>query len=370
MEKIKNKDGKVISYREKVYVNGRTVTKTFKRRTDATDWKKRFQSEQKRKDALGISRIKSIDFESFVKLWLETKENEGVARSTMENFNFSLKLYLIPVFGKDKLETINQRAVQTVIRRCKKNNLGAGRINKVLSILTQILNDAVKLDCLVRNPLQGMKKLKEPPRSLDYWLPEQVEAFLATNEYDHHYPVYALALNTGMRRGELMGLCWDRVNLKERMIEISRIRDRHELKETTKTGAVRHIPLNDAAWAVLDELSRNKGDSPFVFLNKNGSPTDVAYLSDGLFKKAIKRAGVPMIRFHDLRTTYASNFVMAGGDIFALSKLLGHTSVEMTAKRYAALHPNFMRNVVQTISFGGKNHTGANPVAVFGGVPA
>ena len=58
-----------------------------------------------------------------------------------------------------------------------------------------------------------------------------------------------------------------------------------------------------------------------------------------------------MIRFHDLRTTYASNFVMAGGDIFASSKILGHTSVEMTATRYAALHPSYMRHVAHTVEF-------------------
>ena len=72
----------------------------------------------------------------------------------------------------------------------------------------------------------------------------------------------------------------------------------------------------------------------------------------GHFQKAVERAGLPKIRFHDLRTTYASNFVMAGGDVFALSKLLGHTSVEMTAKKYAALHPRFMRDVVETVNFG------------------
>ena len=361
MEKIKNKDGKIISYREKVYINGKAVTKTFKRKTDASDWKKHFQAEQKRREALGIAQIQSIDFESFAKNWLEIKKNEGSAMGTMVNFRASLRLYLLPVMGNDKLETINQRTVQTIIQRCKKKNLATSRINMIIEHLIQILNYAVRLDHLVRNPLKGIKKLKEPPRKLSYWLPEQVEAFLAANEEDHFHPLYVLALNTGMRRGELLGLCWDKVNLDDRVIEIARTRGYFGMRETTKTGVVRHIPMNDAAWMVLDELSRKKSDTGFVFVNKDGSSPDANHCPDRLYK-AIKRADVPRIRFHDLRTTYASNFVMAGGDIFALSKLLGHASVEMTAKKYAALHPNFMKNVVQTVSFGMRNRKCENPV--------
>ena len=354
MEKIKNKDGRIISYREKVYINGKAVTKTFKRKSDASDWKKHFQAEQKRREALGIAQIQSIDFESFAKNWLEIKKNEGSATGTMVNFRASLNLYLLPVIGKVKLETINQRTAQAVIRHCKEKNLVASRINMIIGHLTQILNYAVKLEHLIRNPLKEIKKLKEPPRKLNYWLPKQVEAFLASNEDDHFYPLYVLALNTGMRRGELLGLCWDKVNLDDRVIEIARTRGRYGMRETTKTGVVRHIPLNNAAWTVLDELSRKKSGEDFVFLKKDGSPLHVCFLDH--FSSATRRAQVPKIRFHDLRTSYASNFVMAGGDIFALSKLLGHASVEMTAKRYAALHPNFMKNVVETVSFGRRGH--------------
>ncbi len=213
-------------------------------------------------------------------------------------------------------------------------------------------SDAVRLDYLVRNPLAEVKKLKVAPRSLSYWMPDDIMRFLAANEGDPLHPVYILALNTGLRRGELMGLCWDKVNLAERRIEISRTRDRYGLKETTKTGLIRHLPLNDAAWELLDCLSRNKNHPRFVFAYEDGTLPEVTHLSTRAFKKAVERAGVLSIRFHDLRTTYASNFVMAGGDIFALSKLLGHTSVEMTAKKYAALHPQFMKEVVQTVQFG------------------
>ena len=112
------------------------------------------------------------------------------------------------------------------------------------------------------------------------------------------------------------------------------------------------MPLNDVALRTLQELKRRKHHEAFVFAYENGSLPDVVH-TYRIFKAATKQAGVPSIRFHELRTTYASNFVMAGGDVFALSKILGHTSVEMTAKRYAALHPRFMENVAQIVHFDG-----------------
>ena len=352
MEKIKNKDGKVISYREKVYRHGKAVTKTFKRKTDATNWKKSVEAENQRREALGIAHIQSIDFETFAKDWLEMKKNQEVAPRTLDNYGSVIRGYLLPCLGKTKLENINQALAQKVVKLSRKKGLRCVRANYNLRVLKQILGDGVKLDYLIRNPLEGLTKIKEPPRSLSYWMPEQIQQFLKANESDPFYPIFALALNTGMRRGELLGLCWDKVNLSERRIEISRIRDRYGLKDNTKTGLIRHIPLNNSALAILEKLASCRNHARFVFAFDGGTLPNIRHFSNRPFKRAIERAGVPEIRFHDLRTTYASNFVMAGGDIFALSKLLGHTSVEMTAKKYAALHPNFMQKVAGTVEFG------------------
>ena len=279
------------------------------------------------------------------------KKDQGMARRTMDSYKSGLKNYFLPILGTIKLERINEESARKFFRLAEEKKLGVRRKNGYLVQLKQMLNDGVKLNYLVKNPLSAMKKIKEPPRSLTYWMPHEIGRFLENNKHDSLYPLYIVALNTGLRRGELLGLCWDKVNLKERRIEISRIRDRYELKNTTKTGMIRYVPLNDSALKVLKKLSDNKSHDRYVFTEKDGGLIDVTHIGR-IFKKAFERADVPKIRFHDLRTTYASNFVMAGGDIFALSKLLGHTSVEMTAKKYAALHPNFMKDVVQTVQFG------------------
>ena len=361
MEKIKNKYGHIISYREKVYVNGKAVSKTFKRKSDALRWKKNFSSEAQKRMALGIEDIQTIDFQTYSTEWLEMKKYQGLEPRTLDSYRPVIYKYLIPCLGKIKLERIRPSHAQKLIQYGRKAGTGTLRINYVLRILKQMLNDGVKLNYLLRNPLTGLKPLKMRPKSLSYWMPSQINQFLVRNKDDPHYFIYVLALNTGLRRGELLGLCWDKVNLEKRRIEISRIRDRYGLKDTTKTGLIRYIPLNNTAWEALNKLSNNKHHHQFVFALEGGALPEITHFSSRCFQKAVERAEVPRIRFHDLRTTYASNFVMAGGDIFALSKLLGHTSVEMTAKKYAALHPTFMKEVVHTVEFGG---TGLNKLAL------
>ena len=263
----------------------------------------------------------------------------------------TLNIYLRPCLGRIKLEKIAFNHWQKIIDLGKERGISPASMNRTLDYLKLMLNDAIKLNYLARNPLIGLVRPKARKRNLTYWLPEQVKQFLQCNLDDPYYLIYAFALNTDLRKGELLGLCWDKVNWKGRRIEISRTQVRSELKETTKTGMIRYVPLNNSAFEILKNQIRMKKHPTFVFSDKEGKRTHPNNLSARFFKKAIERAGVPNIRFHDLRTTYASNFVMAGGDIFALSKILGHTSVEMTAKRYAALHPRYMEGVAQTIEF-------------------
>ena len=298
----------------------------------------------------GDGAVSSVTFGEFADLWFGIKKNQNLSESTLDNYMASAKKYLLPGLRKIRLEGIGWEHVDGIIRRCKMNGLGPGRINFNLRLLKQIYGDAVRFNYLKENPLPPIRPVKDKPGQLNYWLPDQVKRFLRANADSPLYPLFTVALNTGLRRGELMGLCWDKVNLQKGWIEVARIRDRYGLKETTKTGAVRHVPLNKAAKKALKLLAVKRRDERLVFTIKGTIPS-VDHLSNYCFAKAVEAAAVPKIRFHDLRTTYASNFAMAGGDIFALSKLLGHTSVEMTTKKYAGLHPQFMRKVAQTIQF-------------------
>lgn len=143
------------------------------------------------------------------------------------------------------------------------------------------------------------------------------------------------ALNTGMRKGEILSLKWDHVDLKHGFI----------LLDITKNGERREIPINTTLRHSLQGLTRRL-DVPFVFFDDNTRKPFCDIKRS--FHTALRRAGIRDFRFHDLRHTFASHLVMAGVDLTTVSRLLGHKSLTMTL-RYAHLAPSHMVKAVEIL---------------------
>ena len=133
-----------------------------------------------------------------------------------------------------------------------------------------------------------------------------------------------MALNTGMRKEEILSLKWKDVDFRSRIIAIL----------DTKNGESREIPMNDIVYRTLVAIKET--DSPWVFCKKNGERYGNVRKA---FEGARKRAEIVDFRFHDLRHTFASHLVMAGVDLKTIQELVGHKSFETTL-RYAHLSPD------------------------------
>jgi integrase len=141
-----------------------------------------------------------------------------------------------------------------------------------------------------------------------------------------------VALTTGMRRGEILGLKWDYVRLESRFI----------ILPITKNNTSRVVPINDTLHRILSEMPQKSG---YVFGNGNGGHVgDIKHS----FTSACKRAGITDFRFHDLRHTYASHLAMRGVHIRALQELLGHKTLIMT-QRYSHPAPEQLQNAVKPL---------------------
>ena len=136
-------------------------------------------------------------------------------------------------------------------------------------------------------------------------------------------PLVLLALHTGMRRGELLSLEWSRVDLDRRTIRVVNAKS---------NAGNRIIPVNATAHMLLCDLLK-KSTSLLVFPSNRKPGEKLLDLKKG-FKKAVGLAGIPHIRFHDMRHTFATRLVRAGVDIISVQHLLGHSKITMTA-RYA-----------------------------------
>ena len=348
METLKRKNGSV-KYRAKVRIHGKVLTKLFDRKFDADKWKRMKLNEKEQIETYGMPIIQDITLLDFSKFW---KVNQtGLSIRSKDSYYGVLRTHLIPMFGNEKLKNIKIHHAQKLISVLHEKNLSFVRINFIIRFFKQLLNDAIKWDYLLTHPLKNLKKFKEPPKKEMYWLPNQVTQFLNANQFDENYALYVVALNTGMRRGELLGLKWDKVDFNNEQIEISRSRDRYGIKETTKTGKVVYVQMNEIVFRTLKSLKEEKRSLDNVFVDKNGNELYLEHVSDRLFKAAITRANVPKIKFHNLRSSFAANFCMNGGDIYTLSKILGHSKVDMTAKRYAHLHSSHMKKAASVIAF-------------------
>lgn len=350
METIKRKDG--YRYREKIYINGKAKKSPyFRRKSDAKTWKQSQIQERDKLKALGIDYIPDITLDEYFVLFLRNRSN--MARRTIDTYKSCYKLYFSRLFAHVNIKHLKLHHVEELKHSMFEQCLSVTTVNKALNLFKNILNDAVRTGYLLHSPLQNLQLIKQQKRVLTYWLPNEINQFLSRNINDWHYSVYLTAINTGLRKGELIGLCWDCVDFENNQLIVKRSVDRYGLKDNTKSNKVRYIPMSKAVRQELEKLSRSKLSMKFVFTNKKGKQLDYGHFTFREFNKAIKTANVKKIRFHDLRTSFASNYCMQGGDIFTLSIILGHSSVQMTQDKYAHLHPSFMQKNANLINFSG-----------------
>lgn len=150
-------------------------------------------------------------------------------------------------------------------------------------------------------------------------------------------PLVILAINTGMRRGEIFGLEWQHVDLANGYLTI--------IASNSKSGQGRHIPLNNEAKITLSNWLADTDDSGFVFKGSNSKPlTDIKRTWNTL----LTEAKIDNFRFHDLRHHFASKLVMAGVDLNTVRELMGHSDLKMTL-RYAHLAPEHKAAAVNLI---------------------
>ena len=352
MQKIPRKSG--MRYRERIYFNGKPIDSPyFKRMSDARKWKRTKQAEIDNLKALGISAIDNRTFEEYSISWLSKKSH--LEPKTIEGYKSVLTKYLYPEFGKIKVREITlQHANLFRSYLINKTELSKVRVNYILKVLKMVFSDATDTGTLLRDPLKPLEYLKVQLEPRVYWLPSEILRFLDSVKDDYYYPLYCFMLNSGVRPTEARGLLWDKVDIEGGRVEISRSLDRHGLKNTTKSKKARWVPMNNLLKELFIDLKANRKCLDYVFTTPKGNHLGM-HFGDREFPKAVERAGVRKIQFKHLRSTFASNFVMNRGNIFSLSKILGHSSVVITEQRYADLHPDFMKQEAEIVSFGLKN---------------
>lgn len=348
IEVRKNKRGTV--FRASYYdAGGNRVTKHFSTKTAAKEWERKALCERDQQEADGVVIQDQLTVQEFSEIWMRDKVLIRMSPSTKVNYARYLRRHVLPICGDVKLRELRvDHANRLVANLAQAGHVPKG-INMILGVLQSMMNDALEWQYLGKNPLARYKPVKEPELTFDYWSASEIQQFLNYSSLDPLVPLFIVALNTGMRRGELCALKWDRIDLVRNQIMVSRSLSRYGLSETTKSGKKRQVPINPVVKKALLKLKQEqRGD--FVFCDEEGDPVDAHHLNRDFHRSQRKAGFTRLIRFHDMRHTFASHFMMNGGNIYDLQKILGHSTLEMT-QRYAHMSPDHLEKAIQVVSF-------------------
>ncbi len=278
---------------------------------------------------LEINKKEKVKFEDFSTEYLQihSKVNKK-SWKTDEYHLLGLKKY----FCGKYLFTITVKDIE----QFKTNRLievAPATVNRELATLKTMLSKAVAWGKLHDNVAKRVKFLKEPRGRLRFLEREEIIDLLSKCS-KRLRPIVVTALNTGMRRGEILGLKWYDIDFKRNIITIL----------DTKNGEKREVYMNEQVKTALIRVPKNP-ESPFIFCKKNGKPFHNLRKS---FFTALDKSDITNFTFHDLRHTFASQLVMSGTDINTVRELLGHKDIRMTL-RYSHLSPSYKRRAVDIL---------------------
>ncbi len=250
------------------------------------------------------------------------------------------------MFGGQRLKDIGSKQIWAYQVKRQSDGVKSTTINRELAFLSTAVNFANRhWDWNLSNPVTG-RKIRNADSSRDRWLNRnEANRLMQAADNEPKAPYLAdfirLALYTGCRRGELLGLEWSRVDLHRNVIRLQSVH--------TKSGAPRGIPLCNEARRALIGRQRFRAsfcpDASFVFVNHEGYPIRSIKRS---FSTACRRAAISDFRIHDLRHTFASWLVTDGVPLLEVRQLLGHSTIKMT-ERYAHLAPGNLKSAVSLL---------------------
>jgi integrase len=338
----------------------------------------------------------------FKKTYLAT----AVAESTASSYQTNFTVHIIPFLGKLRLDEITPARMEEFIADLVVNKkLAKMTIWTIMRELSRLFTHAMKHKLITENPASRLGDLysQAPTRheKIEPLTPEEVPSFLAAArapmssetrkvkvirngavEFQsipgkrdwslERYTLFLFAIHTGLRAGEQVAAEWGDIDWKGKFLSVERGYDRvHRKVVPTKTKKHRRVDLSDELLEALQSLRKDRLEAWFsrnkaslveaglwddtaklpkaIFCNEDGRYLDRVNLTDRHFFRCLQAAGLKRRRYHDLRHTFASLLLTAGAPIAYVSEQMGHSSIEMTVKRYGHLQPGANRKFINDL---------------------
>jgi integrase len=360
----KNRDGKVIGYRGSYWVYTTKGPKrryvSGKRREDVRD--KLTTALSDREDGF-VFDAGAMRVGEYLDRWL--KDVEGTVReSTYQRYEYAVGPHIKPALGRIKLKDLGPAQVRWFYRDRLDSGLAPASVHKLHVVVHKALKAAVADGLIPRNVADGLKLPKLSREEINSLSREEARRLLDAARGERLEALYVLALNTGMRQGELLALKWDDVDLEGGVLRVRRTLTRagkvYATGEPKTRNSRRVIRLTGAAVEALRRhLSRQLEEMErvgslyqpggLVFATGAGTIINPSNLRNRSLKTLLKVAGLRPVRFHDLRHTCATLLLSQNVNPKIVSEMLGHASVSITLDVYSHLMPEMQEKAARAL---------------------
>ncbi len=284
---------------------------------------------------------KHITFDMAANMYMNLHAEIYCKQSTIVTFKSYLRKHLLPCFGNLKVMEITPMLLKQFMQIKLKEGLSFKTVNNCLAIISVIIQKMVDDGIVGQNPVKKVKNLKLPKKEMKFLELTEIDKILeAAKLYcPNTHALLATAIMTGARKGELLALTWNDIDLEARKISITKTLFRKSTDSPKTKTSNRRIDIPVKLAEILQEWKPNcpKGNKNLVFPNTKGEYADAGNTHRYKFKKVLKVAGVKDIRFHDLRHTFASLLISKDAPIKYTQSQMGHSSIQITLDVYGHL---------------------------------
>lgn len=278
---------------------------------------------------------------------------------TLHRHRLTARLHIKPELGHLRVQSVTRARLQHWLDGMARQH-GASLLTNCMAVLNGAFRSAVKMEIIDTSPSQGLERPPEKRTPMHTWTAAESRAVLDTLADEPMWSaVYHLFLSTGLRQGELRALVWSDVQLDQRQLLIRRTMTLDAEGHTvvgvnTKTEKPRAVALPPRAlaaltrWQEAQEVRSIRPDTDFVFSVRAGHPLPHTRLQQK-HQQIIAATGVPRIRIHDMRHTFATSALGQGMDIKTVSEIMGHSRVETTMNRYQHVSVATQRSVMDAL---------------------
>jgi len=349
-------------WRGQITIDGQRLSHTSRRRDEVLNWI--HDINEQIAGGLTYEGAKTF-FGDYLTLWLArmgklAELNSSPRMTTYKHYLSISKNYLKPSLGKVLVKDLSADQLQFTYNKWINDGVGISTIEKAHKIIHQVLRQA-EITGLVQRNIASLVKSPHPPKiEMKTWTESEVNRFMLAARKDKYYVIFCLALGSGMRQMELLGLQWKDVRWSQNTIHVCRQLSRFggQFLEPKTKNAVRSIELGEGIFGILKEYYQEQlqqriragdewQDQDLVFANEKGDPVKRTQVVNH-FKSIVKAAVLPELRFHDLRHTAATIMLNQGIPPVIVAGRLGH-KLDVLMKTYAHFIPSMQTEAARVM---------------------